>query len=248
MQRVIASLILIVGCAATANAWTAASDDRIASKAAQLAPNDLRMLIERYERDYKDGLTRAAADEGTDAHRYFVLSRNGRLRERIERQTQTIITMIRSGKPMSQVVLQLGALAHYVADANNPFHVANDKPELTDFHDDYERYFERRMLKFPTVFYGLESNFQLSSFLDRTFDRTAKFYPLIGEEYFRFGEQHDSSSFDDRSTAFGVASVCYSRAVTDTVNLYYYIWRRAGGDVRAEPVLRGGNLFPTHAN
>jgi hypothetical protein len=247
MQRVIVSLILL-GCAASASAWTVASDARIAAKAAQLAPNDLRKLIERFEARYNDGLERAAADEGTDAHRYLVLSRNGQLRDRIERQTGSIIAMIRSGKPMSDVVFNLGVLTHYVSDANNPFHVAEDDPNLAVWRNDYEQYFESRMPKFPTVFYGLEPNFRLSSYLDRTFDRTAGFYPLIDEEYFRFGEQHDSSEFDDRSTAFGVASVCYSRAVTDTVNLYFYIWSRAGGDVRAAPILRGGNLFLNNAN
>ena len=231
-----------------ANAWTPAADQRIAGKAAQLAPNDLRVLIERYERDYKDGVTRAAADEGSDLHRYFVLSRSGQLRERIERETAGIISMIRTGKPMSDVVMRLGALSHYVADANNPFHVANDDPKLTNNHEDYERYFERRLIKFPTVFYGLEPNFQLSPFLDQTFARTARFYPLIDEEYFRFGEAHTSAEFDDRSTAFGVASVCYSRAVTDIVNLYYYIWSHSGGDVRTAPVLRGGNLFFNNSN
>ena len=62
------------------------------------------------------------------------------------------------------------------------------------------------------------------------------------EEYFRYGERRTSAEFDDRSTAFGVASVCYSRAVTDVVNLYYYIWRQAGGDVRSAALMRGGNL------
>ncbi len=247
MRRGLTTIILL-GIAAVANAWTPASDQRIASKAAQLAPNDLRTLIERYDREYKEGLSRAAADEGSDLHRYFVLSRSGRLRERIERETMGIIALIRAGKPMSDVVVHLGALAHYVADANNPFHVANDDPRLAGAHDDYERYFERRLIKFPTVFYGLEPNFQLSPFLDQTFARTARFYPLLDEEYFRFGETHDSSQFDDRSTAFGVASVCYSRAVTDIVNLYYYIWSRAGGDVRTAPILRGGNLFLNNAN
>ena len=114
-----------------------------------------------------------------------------------------------------------------------------DQP-IGELADLFERYFERRMLKFPTVFYGLEQNFQLSSYLDRTFDRTAKFYPLVDEEYFRFDEKHDSSEFDDRSTAFGVASVCYSRAVTDIVNIDYYIWGHAGGDVR------GAALGRTH--
>ena len=57
--------------------------------------------------------------------------------------------------------------------------------------------------------------------------RTAAFTPLIAEEYRR----GDSASFDDLSTAFGVASVCYSHAVTDTANLFTYIWREAGGVV-----------------
>jgi len=247
MRRVL-SAILLFAIASTAQAWTAASDQRIAGKAAQLAPNDLRVMIEKYNNEYQQGLTRAAEDEGSDLHRYFVLSRSGRLRERIERETANVVSMIRSGKPMSQVVFNLGALAHYVADANNPFHVANDDPRLEASHDDYERYFESRMTKFPTVFYGLDTNFQLSSYLDRTFDRTAKFYPLIDEEYFRFGEEHDSAEFDDRSTAFGVASVCYSRAVTDAVNIYYYVWGHAGGDVRALPLLKGGNLLLNNAN
>ncbi|HSP16701.1 MAG TPA: hypothetical protein VLV78_18285 [Thermoanaerobaculia bacterium] len=247
-NRTALTAIILLGIAAVANAWTPASDERIATKAAQLAPNDLRTLIERYDREYKDGLRRAEADEGSDLHRYFVLSRTGLLRDRIERETNGIIALIRGGKPMSDAVMHLGALAHYVADANNPFHVANDDPKLDSSHADYERYFERRLIKFPTVFYGLDPHFQLSPFLDQTFARTARFYPLLDEEYFRFGETHNSSEFDDRSTAFGVASVCYSRAVTDIVNLYYYIWSRAGGDVRTAPILRGGNLFLNNAN
>jgi hypothetical protein len=58
-------------------------------------------------------------------------------------------------------------------------------------------------------------------------------------EYARGG---NAAVFDDRSTAFGVASVSYSRAVTDLVNIYYYIWKEAGGDVRSAAVMRGGNL------
>lgn len=212
-------------------------------KAAQLAPNDLRMLIEHFDNDYKRGLGVAQSDEGTETHRYFVLSRSGRLRERIERETQSIITAIRAGSPMSDVITRLGALSHYVADANNPFHIANDDPRLDLSHNDFETYFEQSLSKFPTVFYGLDPDFRLSTYLDRTFTRTATFYPLMSEEYFRFGDRRTHIDFDDRSTAFGVASICYSRAVTDLVNIYYYIWRQAGGDVRSERGMRGSNLL-----
>jgi hypothetical protein len=220
-------------------AWTRASDERIALKAAALAPPDLRMLLERFDAEYKDGLARAQSDEGSDLHHYFVLSRQGRLREGIERETRLAIQMIRKGSPMSEVVQRLGILAHLVSDANNPFHVANDAKTRSEFHDDFETYFERRLSKFPTVFYGLDPHFRLSTYLDQTLARSAKFYPLMQDEYQRAGS---SAGFDDRSTAFGVASISYSRAVTDLVNLYYYIWKEAGGDVRSAAVMRDGNL------
>ena len=234
---------LFLGLALPAFGWTRTSDLRIAQKAAQLAPPDLQLVLQHLESDYRKGLEEAEADEGSSIHHYFVLSRTGKLRERIEGETQTIVRMIRTNKPMSSVVERMGLLAHLVADANNPFHVSNDDPRLSVSHDDFEQYFERRLARFPTVFYGLDENFRLSSYLDQTFARTSSFYPLMSDEYFRGGVQHTSEDFDDRSTAFGVASVCYSHAVTDLVNLYYYIWKQAGGDTRSEVVLRHGNLL-----
>lgn len=235
-------IVLLLAFPLTASAWTRASDERIAMKSAALAPPDLRLVIERFEGDYKRGLERAQAEEATDPHHFFVLSRQGRLRERIERETGAAVAAIRKGDPMSDVVERLGVLVHLVADANNPFHVAADDPRLAASHNDFETYFERRLAKFPTVFYGLAPRFELSSYLDKTFKRTAKFYPLVAEEYFRTGARRTWADFDDRSTAFGVASICYSRAVTDLVNLYYYIWKEAGGDVRSAAIMRDGNL------
>jgi hypothetical protein len=228
----------------TATAWTRVSDERIAMKGAALAPPDLRMLIEKFEADYKAGLQRAQSDEGSDLHRYFVLSRQGRLREAIEREARLAVQMVRKGDPMNEVIQRLGILSHLVADANNPFHVANDDPRLGASQNDFETYFERRLARFPTVFYGLEPNFTLSTYLDKTFTRSAKFYPLVRDAYFpgTDGARRTSADFDDRSTAFGIASVSYSRAVTDLVNLYYYIWKEAGGDVRSAAVMRDGNI------
>ena len=208
----------------TAFAWTRTSDQQIAYRAAQLAPHDLRLVITRYHSQYYAGVDRALAEEGTDAHR-------AHLRERIQSEASTIIHLIRTRGPMQEVVLRLGMLAHLVGDANNPFHVSTSG-ELEASHADFEHYFELRMERFPTVFYGLDPRFALPQYLDRSLSRTAKMGPLMSEEYFRGGSRHTSAEFDDRSTAFGVASICYSHAITDIVNLDYYIWRQAGGDVR----------------
>jgi hypothetical protein len=229
-------LLLLTIFPFTAGAWTRNSDHQIAQKGAQLAPRDLRLVIHRLEKSYASGVDRAIAEEGVDIHR-------ARLRERIESETTDVIRMIRTNQPMTRVVVRLGMLSHLVGDANNPFHVHTEEA-LEPSHGDFERYFERRMQKFPTVFYGLDARFRLDTYLDRTFQRTSNLAPLVSEEYFRDGERRTSDEFDDRSTAFGVASLCYSHAVTDLVNLYYYIWKEAGGDVRSAASMRGSRIIP----
>ena len=59
----------------------------------------------------------------------------------------------------------------------------------------------------------------------------------------RDGRLRTSAEFDDRSTAFGIASVSYSRAVSDLVNVFYYVWKEAGGDVRTATIMKKGNLL-----
>jgi len=224
-------------------AWTPAADQRIARKSAQLAPPDLKLLLDKYRDDYAKGLQEAEADEGSEQHQFFVLSRKGQLKGAIQQSIDRSVSILQKHEPVSSFVEQLGVLSHLVADANTPFHAANDDPRLAQLHQDFEGYFESRMMKFPTVFYGLEPDLQPSAIIDRTLSRSARFYPLLSEEYFRFGENHTSLDFDDRSTAFGIAAVSYSHAVTDLVNIYYYIWKQAGGDVRAAALLEKGNLL-----
>lgn len=217
MKRLAAAL-LFLSAAVPSLAWTRAADLRIAAKSAALAPPDLQLLINKYNAEYLHGVDDALASEGTDIHRR-------RLRERIDAQTRGIVQMIRTNQPMSAVVGQLGNLSHLVGDANNPFHIGDDDAAA---RIDFEQYFERRLARFSPVFYGVDSNFTLNRYLDRMFRRTTNLGPLMTEEYGR----GNGTTFDDRSTAFGVASVCYSHAITDTVNLYYYIWKSAGGSVR----------------
>jgi hypothetical protein len=212
MKRLI-FLLLFLTIAIPAHAWTRAADERIAIKSAELGPPDLRLVIDRFRDDYLRGVESAPADRA-------------RLRARIEAETRATVQMIRTNKPMAQVVEHLGILARLVGDANNPFHQGDAANEA-----DFARYFEMRLPRIPTVFYGVEHRFVLGSYLDRTFARTTKLAPLVAEEYTR----GTSATFDDRSTAFGVASVCYSHAVTDIVNLHIHIWKEAGGNVRNMP-------------
>jgi hypothetical protein len=161
----------------------------------------------------------------------------------IDTEVRNAIHLMRNERQVGPFVEKLGVIAYLVSAANNPFNISTADPRLRTVRSDYEAYFERRMGTFPTVFYGLRINRDVPAYLNRVVSRTEAFPPLLSEEYFRGGRTRSSAEFDDRSTAYGVASISYSRSVTDIINLYYYIWREAGGDVRTAAVLQKGNLL-----
>lgn len=222
-------------------AWTDATYQRIGKKGTDLAPPDMRLLIEKHADDFRRGLE---VDDLTESRHVFVVaSRRGTLRSELHAEVRSAIKKVREQRSMSEVVESLGRIAHLTADVNNPFVTANAPARVAESRLDFEQYLERKLTKFPTVFYGLQRDFKLEPYFDAALIRASNFYPLLDEEYFRGGERHTSDDFDDRSTAFGIAAVSYSRSVSDLVNVYYYIWKEAGGDVRSSETLRRGNLL-----
>src|SRR5436190_1852331 len=103
MKRALFPLLFLA--ALPAAAWTSAADHRIALKGAELGPPDLRLVIDHFRDEYLRGVDLALSDEGSDIHR-------AKLRGRIEAESRAIALMIRTNKPMPQVVERLGILAH----------------------------------------------------------------------------------------------------------------------------------------
>ncbi len=146
------------------------------------------------------------------------------------------------------MVHQLGVVAHFVADAHNPLNSADSDPEEARYYADYLRYAESAEPRFPLVFYGFRAGFDDPRALDRlvadALARGRLLYPLVGREYRRIGFAGGVASFDDRSTAFGVTSIEFSRAASDIAQVLRYIWLRAGGaDPRTALPVRGEDLL-----
>jgi hypothetical protein len=156
--------------------------------------------------------------------------------------------MIRSLTPFDQVVRQLGVVAHFVADAHNPLNSDDSDPEEARYYADYLRYAASAEPRFPLVFYGFRADFAgpraVDALVADALARGRRLYPLIGREYRRIGYASGVTSFDDRSTAFGVTSVEFSRAASDIAEVLRYIWLRAGGaDPRTALPVRGEDLL-----
>ena len=75
----------------------------------------------------------------------------------------------------------------------------------------------------------MTSAYELKQLVLRALHRGRDLYPLVGEEYRRVGFASGVGAFDDRSTAFGIAAVSYSHAVSDLARVLRYVWVQGGG-------------------
>jgi hypothetical protein len=221
-------------------AWTPATQVKIAEEAAAVAPPDLKRQIDRYLPELRRGSVEPYRNGDASTH-FKNPAGGGRLDEVILSETERAIRFIRSHRPFKDIVYQLGVLSHFVADANNPLSTAEADPREPSYFADYLRYVETAQDRFSVVFYGdgrdLEGPDAIAPLMSRTLARSRHLYPSIGEEYRRVGGPPGAPHFDDRSVAFGVASLTFSHAVSDVAALFRYIWIEAGGaDQRQLPL------------
>ncbi|MDX1583599.1 MAG: hypothetical protein R3338_08370 [Thermoanaerobaculia bacterium] len=223
-----------------AGAWSPATEEAIARTAFRISPPHLVKLAEIHEGAFEQGMRDAARHEQERLAVHLGADR-GALERLLRREIDQAVQIMRERRPIEEFVYQLGVVAHLTADLNHPIHVGSDE-RLDAKRIDYEQYLERRRARFPTVFYGIESPRTLDRVIRRARARSRTYEPLLRSEYFRGGASRWSRQFDDRSTAFAIASLSWSHSVSDLVNIYYEIWRQVGGDTGNASLLRPGLL------
>lgn len=243
---VVLGLTLVLAGVTPLRAWTPGTQVTVAREAARLVPADLARQIDRHRRAFEEGAT-APFQDGDPARHMKNPDGSGSLDRVIQEEVARAIAAIRTHRPFEEVVRQLGVVSHFVADANNPLATSAADGEEARYFVDYLRYAESAEPRFPLVFYGirpgLEERKDVSPLLAEAFRRGRGLYPLVGREYRRIGFASGLGRFDDRSTAFGAASLSFSHAVTDVALVLRYIWITAGGvDERSNLPARGTRL------
>lgn len=217
-----AAALLSLAAAPPARAWSRDTVLSLVDEAGRYAPPDLRRQIERHEKQYREGALEAMHEGG------------GRpMAEAVRESAASAVRAVREHRPFTEIVRRMGAAVYYVALANDPVLVADGDPEESRYAADWPRYVDSARGRFAVTFEGrgrnVEDPEQLDAMVRAAFARSRRFYPFLGHEYRRIDFADGAGRFDDRSTAFGLASLSYSHAVSDMIATLRYIWLRSGG-------------------
>lgn len=201
-------VLLLAAVTGPVAAWSPQTRLAIAADAASIAPPDLRRQIERHAGEYRRGTLNGSHGDLAD-------------------ETAEAVGAIRQLRPFSEIVYRLGTISALTAAANDPL------TATAAYAPDYRTYVDSVRPRFTVVFYGegraLDDATDLGTLARGAAERNRAFAPLLAAEYRRIGGPPGIDRFDDRSTAFGVAAVAFSHAVSDAAALFRYLWIEAGG-------------------
>lgn len=224
--------------------WSAQTTRHVAWSAVDFFPPDLENQVRRNHRRFDQGIQR-----GLEAPPAWRAGSPGRLEDAIQAQVSVCVEGLRKPVPLDSLVEELGVLATWVVDANDPLAVAHDDAREAEYSAEYARYVTTAMGRMRLVHYGLDPDLVYRRDLDRAVGgmlvRSRELYPFVGAEFYRTGALRSASSFDDRSLAFGVAAIALSHAMTDLSNLAAYIWQGGGGLVPTPVPTPTGHIGPT---
>ncbi len=218
--------------------WSPYVREKMVGDALKVAPPVLARIILRHPDALREGLARAAASEGSPEHRQDGDDAASGAAASLAAVARRAVAALDGHRPMADVVFHLGVMAHLAADLNDPF-LATPAGISSAYAPDFALYAERNARRFPVVFYGYDLH------APEPGDRVAAEEQRRARGYFAHLErayaeaEGSSASFDVRSIPFGVASICYSRAVTDIARSWLHVWRLARGDLAGTPYLPG---------
>jgi len=233
------ALALLVAISPPAGAFTNVVHEDVAEQAARLMPTSLRHVLARNIEDLRAGATAPLPTDEAGLFLYPDGSR-GTLDEAVQRQTQRVLDALSRRSTMSVVAREMGVLSHLVALGSDPLHVAEQDARAREWGPQFEQFVESRIPRMRVVFGGYDSpalnRDDVPAFMQECADRTRVTAGLLPQMYvLADGAIARDSAFDDRHPVFGVATLAYAHAITNTARLWLFTWIKANGDASGLP-------------
>jgi hypothetical protein len=218
--------------------WTSKTYQLVVVNAVKLMPESFRNIMYRHKEEILQGSLRPD-NLGETAHVYSTTSRSGYLQDRVQELATEIPRKIHDHVPFRELAFDFGALSHYISDLNDPLVVFDSDPRESQYRVDFAIYVEKNIDKFPWVYYGHEDPLlkegKIAAFVYEIASRGEKPYAYLGQSYFPKGTLVSSDTFDPKSLPFGIGSLSYSHAISNTIQVWFDVWRRAHADLERAP-------------
>ena len=232
--------IFLLGTPSATSAWSTETRVRMIGQILELMPTSLESVLKREHNQCIQGsLADGNGPEAEAGHRSRTAEE---LEQRLEQAAEAVeetIGAINRHESFGKIGFRFGQVAHWVADLNFPPNLPEGTGIPGPAFQRYRTYVENWMKRFQVVLDPVEPALLVRGDLDeylRASGLRSSRYGSFLEEVFRLeAENPDPSRFDDRSVAFGIASLSYSRSISDISRVWLYIWDRAGGDMEGTP-------------
>ena len=240
---VLASVLALgLAWAAPAWAWTEATRQRMVRDALKITPPALSTILQRYRKDLDRGMLEPSRREGEEVHIQHADGSKGLAAAAAETKEREVRAIVREKRSFRRFAYEMGALAHLVADVEFPLNASDADAREPLYREAYRTYIEKNLDRIPFVLdragpADLERGDSLQGFLMAGARRAGAVYGLIGPSFKDDGTPARPEALDDRSVAFGIASVAYSHAVSDIVFVWRHVWTTINGDLSGTPYL-----------
>lgn len=138
------------------------------------------------------------------------------------------------------IAYRFGVLAGITYLLNDP--LREDKSEEVEkIKTDYKYYINRILKKLILTFDGYDNPEFLGESCEYFNNRQMVFEKYVANilfSYYKDGTLVSSSTFDDKSNAFGCAQIILSRSVSDAAKVWLFVWEKMDGDLSDTPYLK----------
>lgn len=238
MHRICLIPLILILFYCPSEAWTAKTYQLVVVKSAKLMPLSFRNVMYHHKEELLTGCLKPD-DLPESEHRYDVNTRSGYLQDRIVELTQAIPKKVYNHAPFAEIAVDFGRLSHYLADLNDPLVLSDADRREASYRNDFAEYQERNIDVFPWIFDGHENALlkkgQIESYIYEIAARSVASYRLLGDAYFPNGVLISSSTFDPRSLPFGIASLSYNHSISNTIQIWFYAWKKSNADLSYTP-------------
>ncbi len=246
MLRILSCLCCFVASAAAAFGCTPKVRAEVVRRATTLMPPALAQQLTRQERHLRAGALEGLPEAGGLPSALDPGDADAQLAAAVDEAAR----LLDAQASMAAVAHAFGRIARHATDLSYALHVGPHDPRAASIGGPFCRYVEEKLPKMRLTFGGYVDD-DLASRDPRAFGRRVardarRDYAGILRSYFPEGRRPGAQDFDDRSVAFGSASIETSLALTSVARAWLYAWSRAGGDVTGTPFLfdGGGSAAP----